>query len=192
MTETLAPLATPRLQGDVLSQDHFAELHQLHTDPLFMKFLGGVKTQEQTQEYLDKNLAHWLQRGFGIWLLRSSETGELVGRAGLRTLELEDTTEVEIGYGLRPQFWGRGLATEVARECLRIAADSLARETIVATTYADHVASRRVMERVGMRFQREVQLYGITLDLFRIQIDSPSNSRVQRTPLRGAADAQGR
>lgn len=190
--KTLADLATLRVRGEPIRQSHFAELHELHSDPVFMKYLGGVKTEGQTQKYLDRNAAHWDQRGFGISLLRTADTGELVGRAGLRTLELEDTAEVEVGWGLRPKFWGQGLATEAALECLRVAQGSLGCRTVVAVTYSDNVASKRVMERIGMEFEREVPLYGVELDLFRVKFDSPSNSRAQRTPLRGAADAPGR
>lgn len=157
-----------------------------------MQHLGGVKTERQTQEYLDRNLAHWADKGFGVWVLRSPTSGEMVGRGGLRTLAVEDALEVEAGYGLRPKFWGQGLATEAALEFVRIARESLRLRTIVATTSADNGASKRVMGRVGLRFEREVDLYDMTLEMFRLQLDVPSNSRAQRTPFLGAADAAGR
>jgi len=146
-----------------------------------MQYLGGVRSKPQTLEYLDRNVGHWRQHGFGIWILRLSGSGEFVGRAGLRFLEIGSSSEVEIGWGLRPAFWGQGLAAEIARECLVVTREILGFDTIVATAQPENIASLRVMERLGMSFERRVFLGGIELDLYRLRLDGPSNSRLQPT-----------
>lgn len=179
---------TARLLGERLTQEHFAQMHVLHSDPEFMLHLGGVRSPTQTHEYLDRNIAEWEHNGFGVWILRDLESGEFVGRGGLRVLRLEETDEVEIGWGLRPAFWGLGLATEFAHECLRIARDELQTPTVVATTSKQNHASERVAERLGMVFEREVDLQGLALKLFRVRFDGPSNPRLQRGPVASRLD----
>ena len=114
------------------------------------------------------NLAHWEKHGFGLWMLRDRRRGTMIGRAVLRHLELDGVDEVETGYGFLPECWGRGLATEVAQACVAIGLDQVHLGTVVAITLPSNVASQRVMQKAGLRYEREVSHQGIVHLLFRV------------------------
>lgn len=139
----------------------------MHQDAEQMALLGGVRTESQTAAYMERNLEHWRLHGFGIWMLRDLSQGQVAGRALLRHLDLDGIDEVEVGYSLHPAFWGLGLAAEVATACLDRARDTLGLASVVALTVPENHRSQRVMTKVGMRFERDIQHDGRHHVLFR-------------------------
>jgi RimJ/RimL family protein N-acetyltransferase len=121
-----------------------------------MATLGGVRSAAQTAEYLERMLVHWEQHGFGWWTVRDLLTGQFAGRGGVRHATLDGQAEVEVGYGLLPEFWGRGLATELARESVRVGFAELHRADLVCFALTTNRASRRVMEKVGFGYERDI------------------------------------
>ncbi|HXY19668.1 MAG TPA: GNAT family N-acetyltransferase [Gemmatimonadales bacterium] len=160
---------TARLVAERLRETHFGDLLRMHADPVQMAMLGGVRDEAQTAEYLAKNLAHWDAHGFGAWVLRDAAGGRIVGRAILRHLDVDGADEVEVGYSLQPEIWGRGLATEIASACLEHARDDLKLATVVAVTLPENARSRRVLEKAGMSFDREWMHGGKPHVLYRIR-----------------------
>jgi RimJ/RimL family protein N-acetyltransferase len=160
--------ATERLVAERLRPEHYSDLLRMHSDPVQMALLGGVRDEAQTGEYLEKNLAHWDSHGFGAWMLRESAGGGIVGRAILRHLDVDGVDEVEVGYSLDPAFWGRGLATEIAAGCLAHARDDLSLATVVAVTLPHNTRSRRVLEKVGMAYDRDWMHADVPHVLYRI------------------------
>ena len=125
--------STARLHAERLVSQHFDALRAMDGDAAYMARLGGTRTESQTREYLTRNLKHWDQYNCGLWMLRDLD-GAIAGRCVLRHLDVEGTDEVELGYGLHARYWGKGLATEVAKELLRLGRTALARDTLVAVT----------------------------------------------------------
>ena len=166
---TLDSFSTPRLTAERLTDAHLPELRRMDQDALFMAWLGGVRDSEGTVAYLQWNLEHWAEYGFGLWMLRDATTGAVVGRAVLRHLDVEGVDEVEVGYGFVPEVWGRGLATEVARACVRLGLDRLRIGSLVAITLPDNAASQRVMLKAGLVYERDIVHAGSPHVLFRIR-----------------------
>jgi ribosomal-protein-alanine N-acetyltransferase len=163
---------TPRLIAERLTAAHRSELRRMHVDPVTMAFLGGLRTEEQTDDYLVKNLAHWDRYGFGLWILRSREEGaddEPVGRCVLRHAEIEGVDEIEVGYSFYPPHWGRGLATEIASACVAFARDELRLAGLVALTDPANAASQHVLRKVGLSYDRDVVWQGLPSSLFRLR-----------------------
>jgi len=160
---------TARLVAERLRPEHYADLLRMHADPVQMEMLGGVRDDAQTREYLERNLAHWDTFGFGAWMLRDGAGGAVAGRAILRHLDVDGLDEVEVGYSLHPEFWGRGLATEIAAACLVHARDDLRLTTVVAVTLPHNVRSRRVLEKVGMTYDRDWLHADIPHVLYRVR-----------------------
>jgi len=101
-----------------------------------------------------------------MWAVVERATGELAGWCGLA--HLEDTQEVEVGYGLARRAWGRGLATEAARASLRYGFESMGLARIVAVVNPANHASRHVVEKLGLRHVKVARHYGADLDYFEI------------------------
>lgn len=148
---------TERLLANRLSAEHLPLLRLMDSDPRVMKWLGGVRDAAGLDAYLERNLSHWQRFGYGVWVLRSIDSGGFAGRAVLRHVDIDGADEVEVGYGFLPEYWGRGLATEITAACLRLAREDLGLDSVVALTALDNSASRRVLEKSGLHFERVVQ-----------------------------------
>jgi RimJ/RimL family protein N-acetyltransferase len=103
----------------------------------------------------------WAERGYGEWLLLDKADGQLVGHCGFGYLP--QTGEIEIDYALAQPYWGRGLATEAARACLRYGFASAGIEQLIGLVVPENIASRRVLEHVGFVYQRDAPYFGMSL-----------------------------
>jgi RimJ/RimL family protein N-acetyltransferase len=168
---------TARLRADRLTEADWTELCRMHQDPTVMTHLGGVRTAEWTAAYLERNLRHWDEHGFGLWILRQLDGGEPIGRAVLRHLLVDGIDEVEVGYGFYEAYWGQGLATEVTRACLRFGFEVLHRGSVVGVTSPANVGSQHVLTKCGMVYEREADVEGQRMALFRTQRGRPPMSR---------------
>ncbi|HZU90227.1 MAG TPA: GNAT family N-acetyltransferase [Stellaceae bacterium] len=130
----------------------------------------------ETRAYLADTLDHWRRYGFGLWVLRDP-AGTFAGRAGIRRVAIEDIDETEIADALMPEFWGRGLATEIARALLDIGFARLDLLDTVAFTLPENLASRRVIEKLGLRFERSVEYRGRPQVLYRMTRAAWVNAR---------------
>src|SRR6476661_552417 len=159
--------ALRRLFAERLTAAHLPLLRRMDNNAQMMASLGGVRSDAESKAYLARNLAHWEEHGFGIWILRDPMTGQVFGRAGLRHLSVEATPEVELAYALLPEFWGRGLATDAARACVTIGREWLGLPSVVGLTTPDNLASQRVLLKASLAPEREVVHGGRAHILFR-------------------------
>jgi len=171
MPMTLDSFSTPRLLAERLTPAHHPDVRRMDENEGFMAHLGGVRDEAATLTYMERNLAHWATHGFGLWMLRDLAQRALIGRAVLRHLEVEGADEVEVGYGFYPEFWGRGLATEVACACVRIGRAQLGLQSVVAVTLPTHRASQRVMLKAGLAYERDIIHEGRPHVLFRTLVE---------------------
>lgn len=132
---------------------------------------AAAANDDETRRWIEEKTAHWLRHGFGLWVLSDAQTGALVGRAGLQSTRLDGIEEVELLYALRPDFWGRGLATEVGSTLVGFAFSALELPSVVAYTLPDNVRSRRVMDKLGFVFECEFAREGHAHVLYRVTAD---------------------
>jgi [ribosomal protein S5]-alanine N-acetyltransferase len=158
---------TERLVGERLREEHFAYHRAMGTDPDVMATLGGVRSENESRELLRSGLDHWERNGFGPWVFHARETGETVGGAALRRVVIEGRDEVELGYRVATAWWGRGIATEMASALVGVARDKLGLAEIVAFTLPENRASRRVMEKVGFAYERDIEWAALPHVLYR-------------------------
>ena len=159
--------STARLLAERVTSAHWLDLRRMDENEPFMALLGGVRDKAGTVAYLEMNVKHWADYGFGMWMLRDAATSAIIGRAILRHLDVEGTDEVEVGYGFMPEYWGRGLATEIAEACVRIGFDQLGLRSLVAITTPANLASQRVLQKAGLVYERHVVHAGVPHVLFR-------------------------
>lgn len=165
----LDELQTSRLLLRRLIAEDLDDLTRMHLDPRVMATLGGVRSPEQTREWLAHKLDHWRQYGFGLWLVRARETGQFAGRGGLQHVEIEGRDEIEVGYCFLPNFWGSGLATELARASIRAAFAVLNLPEIVCFTLTTNHASQRVMQKAGFYYERDFVYKDLPHVLYRLR-----------------------
>jgi len=196
---TLERIETRTLVLERLRPDHAEELKVLLLDPRVWRTtwpLSGEPTEAQLSESLAAKLDHWERYGFGWWLLRDRSTGEMVGRGGLQWTYAAGLDEVEAGWAIMPERWGQGLATELARRSIEVAFEDLARREIVAFTLPHNAASRRVMEKTGFVYERDIVHVGLPHVLYRRVRDrvqgaaEPAATLEQSAPLTRSREAR--
>jgi RimJ/RimL family protein N-acetyltransferase len=136
----------------------------MHRDPRVMATLGGLRSDEESARYLRDNLDHRDRYGYGIWAFRNKSDGRFVGRAGLRNTHVGGEEEFELAYALVPDLWNKGLA----RVILKVAFEDLGLIDVVCFTLPANRASRRVMEKAGFEYERDVVHAGSPHVLYRI------------------------
>ncbi|GEA86655.1 GNAT family acetyltransferase [Cellulomonas cellasea DSM 20118] len=151
-------LMTERLTLRELTADDVDLLVELDADPAVMHHVtGGVPTPraEVVDEILPAFLAYYARGdGYGFWAAVERGSEEFLGWFHLRPGEGRPHDEPELGYRLRRAAWGHGFATEGARALVDTAFSDLGAARVVAEAMAVHTASRRVMEKCGMRLVR--------------------------------------
>lgn len=155
-------LETERLLLRRLTLDDLDALIELNRDPEVMRFInGGIPTPPQMVErsilpgYLE---AYERYPGFGHWAAIERSSGAFLGYVGLEPEPGRPPGDAALGYRMRSSAWGKGYATEGARAVIRTAFTQLDVERIFAVTYQDNLASRRVMEKLGMRLVRRFRM----------------------------------
>lgn len=130
-------------------------LFALHNDPDVMRFLTGgdpIPFAEVAREYRDRFA------GEGYWVATDRAKGEFLGWFAFHPVDGRPADEVELGYRLRAAAWGKGYATEGSRALIRTGFLDHGVRRVFAETMAVNLASRRVMEKAGLRFVRTFHL----------------------------------
>ena len=172
-------LETERLILRRFTEDDAEELIALNADPEVMRYLGPVKPPEETTGSILPRFLSYYDKGddYGFWIAVEKATGEWLGWFHLRP-EREPPFEMEVGYRLKRSAWGNGFATEGTRALIAKAFDELHVDRVVAIADEPNIASRRVMEKSGMRLVRRYVGHdpdtGDTWDAVRYQIDRPT------------------
>lgn len=153
---------TPRLVlRRITADDVDAWAEALYADPEVLRYLpaGNPVPHERAAGNLAAFDENWRRDGFGLWGVEESATGRFIGHCGLRYLP--DVDEVEVAYSLSRDMWGKGLATEGAAAALDVGFARLGLERVVAYAVPANAASRRVMDKIGMSYERETHLFGL-------------------------------
>lgn len=137
-------------------------------DPEVMRYIGDGQplSQAQTQTRLASIIEHRNRHGFGVWAAVDRTSGDLMGYCGLQFLD--NTSEVEVGYRLARRFWGMGLASESARASLGFGFGQLALDRITAVVQPGNLASRRVVEKIGLKFVKDARFYNTAVKYYAI------------------------
>jgi RimJ/RimL family protein N-acetyltransferase len=123
-------------------------------------FYPRPKSRDEAAAWIGRNRTLYATHGFGTWLVELLPRARFAGYCGIRPLELEGVSEVEIGWHVHKRFWNQGIATEAATLACRAAVTRFGISRLIALVHPDHVASRRVAENVGMRIERTTVLDG--------------------------------
>lgn len=143
-------LETERMYLREMEQSDFGDLCKIHQDEETMYAYEGAFTDEETQQWLDRQKERYRQYGFGLWAAVLKETGELIGQCGLTMQPWKEEQVLEIGYLFRRDCWHKGYATEAAKACKRYAFEVLGAKEVCSIIRDTNAASQRVAIRNGM------------------------------------------
>jgi RimJ/RimL family protein N-acetyltransferase len=151
-------LTTPRLRLRPLEPADAGPLHEVYSHPLVEAWIGP-HTEQRVAEEIEYQRAGQAERGWSVWAVERRDDDRFLGDCGLQPLEHKGP-EVELGYDLHPDVWGQGLATEAASAVVEAALGPLGITTVVAVVKPANAASRRVLEKAGLRERGRRGAYG--------------------------------
>ena len=165
-------LETERLVLRHLEPGDVDALHLVLGDPETMTYYPSAFSREKTTEWIEWNRSSYERYGFGLWGLVLRESGELIGDCGLISQDVDGASLIEIGWHVRRDLWGQGLATEAAVASRDHGFATLEVPRLISLVRPENVASCRVAEKIGMNVTGHTRrgpdwlhrVYGITRD----------------------------
>ncbi len=150
-----------------MREDDVEALLGVFGDPKVMAAFDSEPFERvQMERWVRRNLEHQERYGYGLFAVVLRETGLVIGDCGYERMELDGESEVELGYDLRSDHWGRGLATEAAAAVRDYAFGVLELPGLVSLIRRGNVASRRVAEKIGMSWRKDVERHGVDYWLY--------------------------
>lgn len=156
-----ATLFTGRMILRPWKDDDYSPFYAMSSNPQVYEFLPPFPDRSACDAFVDKLREDFSRRGWGFWVLEHKESGDFMGTAGMHEPGPEFGVGrpcVEMGWRLAPAFWGKGYATEAAREVMRFAFTDLKLNELVSFTAVGNKRSFAIMERLGMKREKEFDL----------------------------------
>ena len=154
------PILTERLLMRPFVPDDVEALHAIWSDPAVGPWVGGTHTDiAESVEELAGHARHQERHGFGFWAVEERATGRLVGEVGLMLFEGRGP-EIETGWCIASDVWGRGYAREAAERWLDVGFRELGAHRIIAVVLPGNARSRALCARLGMREAGMRDAYG--------------------------------
>ncbi len=179
----MVSLATKRLVLRAPVQEDAEALAPMYADPEVMRYVGDGRplTRSETERSVKRMIERWEADGFGLFTTVRKSDEAVIGRVGLlvwNTATWEPTTraeganvptEVEVGYTLGRDFWGRGYATEGAAAVRDYALGELGAERLIALIVHGNTASENVARKLGLEYERDIMLGHRDAQLFALE-----------------------
>ena len=148
-------LETERLYLREMNQSDFEDLAEILQNPRVMYAYEHDFSDNDVQEWLDRQITRYKKYGFGLWAVILKNTDEMIGQAGLTMQSYKGTEVLEIGYLLKERFWHYGYASEAANGCKKYAFEQLNRDKVYSIIKSDNYASMKVAKSMGMKKEDE-------------------------------------
>ena len=155
-------LETPRLYLRLMQASDVDDLLYIFGDPKVMASFGvATFNHEQMERWIQRNLDHQNQQGYGLFsvILKSEEL--LIGDCGLEHMEVDGVQATELGYDFRSDYWNQGFATEAASAVRDYAFKVLQLPQLISLIRVGNMASKRVAEKIGMQCPVEITRNGV-------------------------------
>lgn len=178
-TLSMTLLTTSRLRLEPFTEAHLSGLNRMNSDPEVMRYLsaGRPEALDETRAVIERVVKRWGEVGYSWWAFIERESDELVGAGAVQNLRREAALvpdlacPLEIGWRLRRDRWGRGLAVEAARAMGGFAFETLKDRELLAVCDPANAASANVMKRLGMQGIGIQRWYGKDLLTYSIEAD---------------------
>ena len=143
-------LETERLYLREMNQSDFDSLCSILQDEDTMYAYEGAFSDDEVQEWLDKQIFRYQKWNFGLWAAVLKETDKMIGQCGLTMQQWKDQEVLEIGYLFERSHWHQGYATEAAKACKQYAFEKLNASEVCSIIRDSNTASQNVAMRNGM------------------------------------------
>lgn len=180
-TRIMFTLETDRLRLRHLTEDDADALFAVLGDPVALHLWPRSYTCDQVADWIRWCQESYRKHGYGLWAVVLKRTGECIGDCGITVQTVDGQPEDEIGYHLQRKHWGNGYATEAAAACRDYAFGELGKSRVISLIMPNHLKSRAVAERIGMRVERETVRKGIPHWVY--SMDRPLKQAPTGTPL---------
>jgi len=159
-------LETERLQLREFTLNDAAYMLRQLNEPSFIKNIAdrGVRTLQQAEAYLQNGaMASYQNSGFGFWAVIEKSSGQIIGMCGL--VKRDNLPHPDLGYSFLPEYFGQGFAFEATHASLLAAKKQFQLQKLLAIVNVENTASRKLLEKLGLQFQRMIALYENDPDL---------------------------
>jgi ribosomal-protein-alanine N-acetyltransferase len=148
-------LETERLRLRPLDPADVDALASVLSDATTMHWYPHPFSRAEVEAWIARNRAHWDDRRLGLWGLELKETGELIGDCGPVPQRVEDVDEIELGWHVRRDLWGQGLAPEAGAACRDLCLGERGITRLISLVRPENTQSGRVAEKIGMTVEFE-------------------------------------
>jgi ribosomal-protein-alanine N-acetyltransferase len=153
-------LNTARLTIRPLAFEDLDAFAAIFADAETMAAYGRTFTREESRGWIERSIQRYERDGFALFALERTKDGLHVGDCGPTIQQVDGVDEIEIGWHIRRDLWGRGYATEAAIALRDWVFDELGRARLISLVAPTNTASCRVAEKIGMRVERETLVFG--------------------------------
>lgn len=173
---SFTPLLTDRLLLRPFCEADFIDLAVLFADPEVMRYVGNgqPRSPEQAAQHLQWMIEHQATHGFSLWAVIRRIDDRLIGQCGL--WHLDRSNEIELGYKFARDCWGQGYATEASRAVITYGFETLELPELCGITHPDNFASQRILQKLGMTYEKTDRFYGQLCRYYRLSRDQWKDS----------------
>jgi ribosomal-protein-alanine N-acetyltransferase len=163
-----------RLEIKPWTEDQALDFFNLTLDEGFNLFPINIYRQAS-----EESARQWIRQCIGKWGVWEKQSGDLLGMGGLTPWKLGDENLVDITYRLRRSAWGKGYGLELAQALVRYGFDQQKLSEITATITPDNLASKKIAEKLGMKFDQQIILLGVPTELYRLKSEDIGQEEIQ-------------
>jgi ribosomal-protein-alanine N-acetyltransferase len=159
-------LSTKRLALRAFTTEDIERLHWILSNPEILRYMPRRDpwSMEKVEKWVEWGLTQWNEKGYGWWAVEVIEGEVLIGWCGLNYVK--DIDEIEVLYLIDEEYWGKGLATEAAHASVQYAFEVVEIDRLIGIVHPDNIASRRVLEKIGMCYKEKAHFFGIDVDTY--------------------------
>lgn len=176
-------LETERLILRPMNESDIEDVYKMRRDDEIMRFIREpVMSRKEAEDWINMISSRWAKDEIGFCSVIERASGKFAGWCGL--WQLKENNEIEVGYAIAKNFWKKGYASEAAEAVLNYAFNGLGLKTVVAVARPENAGSRRVMEKIGMKFdyigkfyERDLVHYSITKEEFQKIVNRESQEK---------------
>ena len=164
-------LQSERLTTRFLVNDDYKVWSSFFEDEECVQFFPNFNlttSEERAKHWIEKQLLRYKENRYGLQALIHKETGEFIGQCGLLTQDVDGVIELEVGYHIFKQHWGKGYASEASQLFKKYAFDNNLCLSLVSIIHVDNARSQKVAEKNGMKRDKRVDFFDTDHYVYRI------------------------